>query len=99
MHDGSWLPIIAYATFMSCVCVVFFFFTFLKICKLGGCQCVQSMFKVTGSKDDNAPIHRARGVTECFDEYENDVSSHQISNVGISFGRMVFIPPEEFLRL
>ena len=24
-------------------------------------------------QDDNAPIQRARGVTEWFDEYENDV--------------------------
>ncbi len=25
-------------------------------------------------QDDNAPIHRARGGTECFDECENDVN-------------------------
>ena len=25
-------------------------------------------------KDENAPIHRARGVTEWFDEYDNDVN-------------------------
>ena len=24
-------------------------------------------------KDDNTPIHRAQGVTEWFDEYENDM--------------------------
>ncbi len=38
---------------------------------------VMKHFYLDGSglfQDDNTPIHRARGVTEWFDEYENDVN-------------------------
>jgi len=39
-------------------------------------------------QDDNAPIHSARGVTQWFDEHENDVSSHQISTQLNTYGRI-----------